>query len=216
MHSLGTKTRKPPNALAFLRGFARPQSDHEQCELCSARLAEEHEHLIEPSARRLICSCTACAILFSHRGGSKYRRIPQRVQNLTNIQLSDLQWESFGLPISLAFLYHSTIAGRIVAVYPSPAGATESQLPLDAWEEFVSENPSLNDLEPDVEALLVNRIGSSRYHLRVGIDQCYRLAGILRMHWQGFSGGNKVWEEIDRFFKGLKLRSGSGEDSTNA
>jgi hypothetical protein len=40
------------------------------------------------------------------------------------------------------FFVHSAPAGRAVAVYPSPAGATESAL-LDAWEEFVAENPEL-------------------------------------------------------------------------
>jgi hypothetical protein len=176
--------------------------------LCSADLAEDHEHLVEPAARRLVCACTPCAILFSHRSGSKFRRVPRRVENLDGLRLSDLQWEGFGLPIALAFFLHSTPAGRVVAVYPSPAGATESALPLDAWEEFVAENPELRTLEPDVEALLVNRVGSARDHIRVGIDQCYRLAGLLRTHWQGFSGGAVLWAEIGRFFAELKRRGG--------
>lgn len=202
--------RASSNPLAFLRGYGRQRPNREQCELCSAELANEHEHLLEPATRRFVCACYACAILFSHRGGSKYRRIPRDVQNLSDIRLSDLQWEGFGLPIALAFFVYSTPAGRMVAVYPSPAGATESHLPMDAWEELVAENSRLQGLEPDVEALLVNRVGSARDHFRVGIDQCYRLAGILRTHWQGFSGGNTVWDEIARFFQDLKRRSGSG------
>jgi hypothetical protein len=172
-------------------------------------LADEHEHLVEPASRRILCACTACAILFGHRGDAKFRRVPRRVENLAGLRLTDLQWEGFGLPIALAFFLHSTPAGRMVAVYPSPAGATESALPLDAWEEFVAENPGLRDLEPDVEALLANRVGSARDYFRVGIDRCYRLAGIIRTHWRGFSGGTELWDEIGRFFAELKRQSGS-------
>ena len=95
----------------------------------------------------------------------------------------------------------------MVGHYPSPAGATESALPLDAWEEFVAENPPLRNLQPDVEAVLVNRTGPTRDHFRVGIDQCYRLAGIIRTHWRGFSGGTALWDEVGRFFDDLRTRA---------
>jgi hypothetical protein len=204
------------NPLAFLRGIARRRANRERCELCSADLADDHEHLMEPAARRLLCSCTPCAILFSHRGGSKYRRVPRRVENMAHLRLTDMQWEAFGLPIALAFFLYSGPAGRMVAVYPSPAGATESALPLEAWEELVAENAELRNLEPDVEALLVNRVGAARNYFRVGIDQCYRLAGILRTHWRGFSGGTKVWQEIAQFFETLKGLSRPVEGAARA
>ena len=47
----------------------------------------------------------------------------------------------------------------MTAFYPSPAGATESLLPLTAWEEIVRENPALREMQPDVEALLVRANG---------------------------------------------------------
>jgi len=196
-----------PNPLATIRRFARPRPARERCELCSAELADDHEHLVEPDTRRLVCACTACAILFGHRAGAKLRRVPRRVEYLPDLRLSDLQWEGFGLPIALAFFLHSTPAGKVVVVYPSPAGATESALPLDAWEEFVAENPGLRTLEPDVEALLVNRVGAARDYYRVGIDRCYRLAGLIRTHWRGFSGGDALWAEIGRFFVNLKSQA---------
>ncbi len=64
-------------------------------------------------------------------------------------------------------------------MYPSPAGATESLLSLEAWNEIAQLNPQIAKMEPDVEALLVNRIGHSRgftkaeYYL-LPIDQCYQ------------------------------------------
>jgi len=170
----------------------------------------EHSHLVELASRRLVCACEACAILFSGQAARKYRRVPRRVQALADFRLGDVRWEGLRLPIDLAFFLFSTAAGRVVAVYPSPGGATESLLAVEDWQALVEENPALADLEPDVEALLVNRLGTAREFYRVGIDECYRLVGLLRSHWRGFSGGPAVWEEIGRFFAGLKERSHQG------
>jgi hypothetical protein len=131
---------------------------------------------------------------------------------LANFQLTDNQWDGLLMPINLAFLFRSTPQGRVVAMYPSPAGATESLLPLDSWEEIIRENPVLEEMEADVEALLVNRIGHARgftnseYYL-APIDQCYKLVGLIRRRWQGLSGGQEAWLEIAKFF--AMLRQGS-------
>ena len=195
-------------ALAALRRFARPRAAEERCELCSAPLGPEHDHLVELTNRRLACACEPCAILFSNQGAARYRRVPRRVAFLPDFRLTDVAWEGLQLPINLAFFMHNSAAGRVVAFYPSPAGATESLVPLEAWQALADDNLVLRDLEPDVEALLANRVGTARKHYRVGIDQCYKLVGLIRMHWRGFSGGPAVWEEIARFFGGLKERSG--------
>lgn len=192
------------SALASLRRLARPQTPREHCDLCSAGLAENHAHLLELSSRRLLCACDACAILFDNPVGGKYRRVPRRVQLLRDFHLSDEAWAALQLPIDLAFLLPSTTARRVVAYYPSPAGATEALVPLEAWQTLVQDNPVLADLTPDVEALLVNRIRQNREHYRAGIDKCYELVGLLRLHWRGLAGGSAVWEEIGRFFDGLR------------
>jgi hypothetical protein len=204
------------SALAALRRFAKPRAPVERCELCDAPLADEHPHLVEPADRRLICACDPCALLFSYREGSKYRRAPRRVDYLPNFRLTDEEWEALHLPINLAFFLHSSTAGRVVAFYPSPAGTMESLVELDAWTELTEANPILRELEPDVEALLVNRVGETREVYRVGIDLCYHLSGLIRLHWRGLAGGQAVWEEIARFFVGLKERSGPARDATHA
>ena len=202
--------------LATLRSFVRQKPQTERCELCGAGLASEHEHLIEPPSRRLVCSCDACAILFSGQQSARYRRVPRRVQYLSDFRLTDVQWEGLHLPINLAFFYRSTPAGEIVALYPSPAGATESLLTLDTWQELAADNPFLRELEPDVEALLVNRVGTTRDYYRVPIDACYKLVGLIRTHWRGLSGGVAVWEEIGRFFTMLKQQSSHGKEAPHA
>jgi hypothetical protein len=197
-----------PTALAALRRYLRPPPARERCELCSAELADEHAHLVEPDSRRLACACEACAVLFSGNGAGKYRRVPRDVYFLAEFRLTDAQWEGLGLPINLAFFLHSTPAGRVVAFYPSPAGATEALPDAEAWQALVEDNPALRDLAPDVEALLVHRVGEAREHYRVGIDRCYELVGLVRTHWRGFSGGQAVWDETGRFFAGLRERAG--------
>jgi hypothetical protein len=185
----------------------RPRAALERCELCSAALAEEHPHLVELARRRLVCACEACAVLFDSRGAGKYRRVPRDVRFLRDFHLDDLAWQGLGLPIHLAFFLDSSAAGRVVALYPSPAGATESLPALDAWQAVLEDNPSLRELETDVEALLVNRLGPAHEHYRVGIDHCYKLVGLVRTRWSGLSGGTVLWDEVGRFFAALKERA---------
>ena len=190
--------------LAALRRFVRPRPKEERCELCGNTLPSTHQHLIEPATRRMVCSCDACAILFSSQEAKRFRRVPRRIQPLPDFHMTDGQWESLHLPINLAFFYHSSAAERVIAMYPSPAGAMESLLTFEAWEDLAVENPVLRQLEADVEALLVNRVGQSRQYFRVPIDECFKLVGLIRAYWRGLSGGSDVWEQINEFFKNLK------------
>jgi hypothetical protein len=59
-------------------------------------------------------------------------------------------------------------------------------------------------MRPDVETLLVNRVKETREYFVAPIDLCFELVGLIRIHWRGFSGGEEVWREIDRFFSRLK------------
>jgi uncharacterized protein DUF5947 len=194
-------------ALASIKRLLKPKAEFEHCGLCGALLGDEHPHLLELGTRRLVCACVPCALLFSGPESARYRRVPQSVQALPNFQMSDEAWEALQLPINLAFFVFSTTVGRVVALYPSPAGSMEAIVDLGAWTALTDQNPVLRELQPDIEGLLVNRVGEARGYYRVGIDECYRLAGLIRTHWRGFSGGEKVWDEIARFFDGLRERS---------
>jgi hypothetical protein len=200
------------STLEALNQFAAKRRQVEICELCGAELAGDHPHLVDPKARKLLCSCQACALLFGAQAGSKYKRCSRRIRFLAGFRLTDAEWASLMIPINMAFFFKSSLEGRVVAQYPSPAGATESQLPLDTWSDLVAENPALADMEPDVEALLVNRLGPARsyagpeYYL-LPIDECYKLVWLIRSHWKGLSGGADVWKELESFFVDLKTRS---------
>jgi hypothetical protein len=207
------------NTLALLRQFTPRRSSVERCEMCSGELPAEHDHLVEPAQHKLMCACTACAILFDGQVNPKYKRVPRVVQFLQDFEMSEGQWETLRIPIEMAFFLLSSPQGRMIALYPSPAGAIESLLPLDTWEEISLANPALNKMKADVEALLVNRVGSNRgsqaeYYL-VPIDECYKLVGLIRTHWRGLSGGTDVWREIRTFFGELKGKSGIKSETTH-
>jgi hypothetical protein len=124
-----------------------------------------------------------------------------------DFQMSDAQWDSLALPINLAFLYLSSSESKPVALYPSPAGAIESLLPLTSWQELAQENPALAKLMPDVEALLVNRVEAAREYYVAPMDVCFELVGLIRMKWRGLSGGPAVWEAVNGFFANLRTQT---------
>jgi hypothetical protein len=214
----------PPSfdqAFAVLRQFARSPRPAERCELCSAALAHEHPHLVEISLRQIVCACEACATLFDGMARGKYRRVSRRAQLLADFRMTDAQWENLLIPINMAFFFQSSVEGKVVALYPSPAGAVESLLPLDAWVEILQQNGILRQLRTDVEALLVNRVGHAHELARAEyyiapIDECYRLVGVIRANWKGLSGGSEVWAEIGRFFSELRLRADVVTGEANA
>lgn len=103
-----------------------------------------------------------------------------------------------------------------MAYYPSPAGSTESLLNLDAWAGLARDNPELERMSADVEALLVNRTRGRRDYFIAPIDECYKLTGIIRTHWRGLSGGDEVWQQIDDFFSGLHERALESQEATHA
>lgn len=211
--TMQTETAAPAaNAFGILRQFARKRPPVERCELCSAALGHEHSHLIELAARKLLCACGACALLFDGGANGKYKRVPRDAKLLDAFHMADSQWSGLMIPINMAFFFFSSIENRIVTLYPSPAGAVESLLSMDTWNEIAEQNPALRGMKPDVEALLVNRVGYAREAAKAEyfiapMDECYKLVGLIRSQWRGLSGGTEVWQEIGSFFSALRHKS---------
>jgi hypothetical protein len=186
-----------------------PAPEPEVCELCGEPVPPEHRHLIDLDSRELMCCCRACSLLFDRgaAGGGHFRLVPDRRLALPDFDMDESSWSDLRIPVDMAFFFRHSGERRVVAYYPSPAGPTESLLELDAWQAIEHANPVLTTLEPDVEALLVNRARGAHEHYVVPIDDPYRLVALIRTHWRGFTGGSEVWDQIEAFFAGLRGRA---------
>jgi hypothetical protein len=187
--------------------------------MCAQPIGPEHRHLLDLRDRRLLCSCRPCSILFDRPAEveRRYRLLPEDVRRVEGFDLGEPLWQSLRIPVDLAFFFHSSTAERVTAFYPGALGAVESQLALESWTELVSRNPVLAGLEPDVEALLVDRTRDAREHWLVPVDRCYELVGIIRTYWHGISGGDDVRPRVDAFFDELRRRAttvANGKEST--
>jgi uncharacterized protein DUF5947 len=192
--SKGPATARPSNGT--------PPAGEERCDLCGNSIPADHRHLLQLEERSILCVCESCLAL---RGGDpEFRPTGTRVVWLEDFELPDHLWASFAIPIGLAFFLHSSATGGMVSLYPSPAGATESELDLEAWNDLVRVNPVLASLEPDAEALVVNRTAEPHQHAIAPIDECYRLVGMIKSRWEGISGGAGPEEAIAGFFAELR------------
>ena len=216
MSDVSQNAEERESTSSFLKQFARRRSAAERCELCSAELSPVHQHLLDPKNRQILCSCDGCALLFCGQAGAHYLRVPRRIRALAGFQMADLQWEGLMIPINLAFFYFDSAANKMMAMYPSPAGAIESLLSLESWNEIAADHPELQTMEADVETFLVNRVGSATQYYILPIDECFRLVGLIRIHWRGLSGGAEVWREINQFFEDLKSRSTEVRETARA
>lgn len=183
----------------------------ERCEMCAEPISEEHQHLVDLTSRSLMCTCRGCYLLFiDQQAHLRYRAVPDRYLSFPGFRFDQADWDALQIPVGLAFVFRNSVQDRVVAFYPGPAGATESELPLESWDWIVAANPPLALLLPDVEALLLRRTEGSQdefsAHL-VPIDACYELVGTMRQTWRGFDGGQEARAAMAAFFDRVRARS---------
>jgi Family of unknown function (DUF5947) len=178
------------------------------CDLCGAPLPEDHRHLLDVRDHQPLCACYACSVLFQREeaGDGHYRLVPDR-----RIRLAGLAPARLGVPVGLAFFVKGA-DGRVVAHYPSPAGATRWDVEPRVWDAAVRDCPGLTQLTAEVEALLLNTARGRSEAWLLPIDDCYRLVTVVRRYWTGMSGGDRVWPEIERFFEELRRCHGTDPD----
>ncbi|MGA2011974.1 MAG: DUF5947 family protein [Solirubrobacteraceae bacterium] len=184
---------------------ARSGPPVERCDICHTTLPDDHRHMLHLVDRRIICSCEACWALYS--GNPEYRPTGMRTVWLDGFDCDEETWSAFRVPIGLAFFMRSTVTGTVVAFYPSPAGATESELALEAWAALVARNPVLEHLDTDAEALVVNRLADPPQYAIIPIDHCYALVGLIKSRWEGISGGGAIEQAVPEFFAGIQARA---------
>ncbi|WP_104140339.1 DUF5947 family protein [Arthrobacter sp. ZGTC131] len=183
----------------------------ERCEMCGEPIADQHQHVVDLESHAMMCTCRPCYLLFTDSAAHlRYRAVPDRYLSFPDFELGPGQWDELEIPVGLAFFFRSSKLDRTVAFYPGPAGATESELPLEAWGAVLARNPALGMAVPDTEALLIRGPGPDRAqadcHL-VPVDACYELVGQLRRLWRGFDGGQEAREQLAAFFDRVRSRS---------
>jgi hypothetical protein len=209
----GERATGPLAVLTRLRQAPRPPAVRagERCELCTEPIGDGHGHLVDVETRSLMCACRGCYLLFvpGGAGGNRFRAVPDRYVSFPEFRLSPAQWDALQIPVSVAFFFLNSTLERVAAFYPSPAGATESLLPLETWGDVVEANPELSTLLPDVEAFLVRseRGSAAPECFLVPIDVCYELVGRLRTTWRGFDGGSEARDGLEAFFEQVRSRA---------
>ena len=208
---MSTPGRSPLASLRRITSTRPEPFAGERCEMCAEPIADAHQHVVNLGSRVLMCTCRGCYLLFTaERAELRYRAVPERYLAFPGLSLGAGDWDDLQIPVGLAFVFRNSVQGRTVAFYPGPAGATESELPLDAWQRIVDTDPRLRHVRPDVEALLLrvpDRGGAPLTAHLVPIDACYELVGRLRSLWRGFDGGQQARAAIDDFFATLDERS---------
>jgi hypothetical protein len=206
------------DVLARIRSNQRaPEPAGERCEMCSESIVDEHQHVVNVAGRQLLCVCRACYLLFTDTNADlRYRAVPDRYLAFPDFALDRRSWEVLQIPVGVAFFFTNSALGRTVAFYPGPAGATESELDLDAWNAISGADSRVGLLADDVEALLVrvpeadsadDGESSQPQSYLVPIDACYEFVGRLRMLWRGFDGGQEARAFIDGFFSQIEARA---------
>lgn len=201
----------PFDVLSRISNRRTPELVGEQCEMCSETIADEHQHVVNVAGRQLMCVCRGCYLLFTDGHAElRYRSVPDRYLHFPRFALDRREWEALQIPVGLAFFFRNSALDRTVAFYPGPAGATESELDLDAWNAITAADPRVGLIADDVEALLVrvpdDKMCPPECYL-VPIDACYEFVGRLRKLWRGFDGGQQARAFIDDFFSQIAARS---------
>jgi hypothetical protein len=186
---------------------ARRARDVARCEVCATPIGDEHRHVVEVAVRRLLCACSACALAFAGAEHARFRTIPEEIRGDPSWVLTERDLEVLGVPVGLAFFFRPSSAKRWLAVFPSPAGATEAELDETAWKSFATGQPLVEGIQEDVEALLVHRRRNGRCScFVVPVDACYALTALLRRGWRGIDGGDDARAALEEFFDRLAKR----------
>ena len=173
--------------------------------MCSVPIPADHRHLLHVEERRDRLHLRDLPRALRRRG-----RVPADGQPHRLARRARALGRALGVvpdpdrPRVLLPLEHGRADGdggssRSTRARPARPSASSTSAP---WEQLVAANPVLEGLEPDAEALIVNRLGAARQHAIVPIDECYRLVGLVRVSWEGISGGTAHGDAVARVLRG--------------
>ena len=116
----------------------------ERCEMCGEPIPEEHQHVVDLESHAMMCTCRPCYLLFTDATAHlRYRSVPDRYLSFPISSWAPASGTSWKFPVGLAFFFHSSNWTGPSPSIRVPAGATESELPLEAWGAVLARNPAL-------------------------------------------------------------------------
>ena len=172
-----------PNGPQRRSAAPHPAAADEQCDLCGKPIDHDHRHLLHLVDRRILCTCESCWRCAA--GDPELRPTGTRTVWLDDFDLPDEIWASFGIPIGLAFFIDSSGHRRRGRALSEPRGGDRVGDRAETWNRLRTLNPVLMGLEPDAEALIVNRMVDPPQHAIAPIDECYRLVGLVKVTGRG-------------------------------
>ena len=185
----------PGRGGAGLRRFLAPAPPRpERCELCGEAVPEEppapggHRRGARWRAPAPAARCCSTARRRRAAAGSAASRTA--TWSTAGRVSTRRPGRALSIPVGMAFFFHNSALDRLVALYPSPAGATESELDPAELAGGLRRHPRWpRCCEPDVEALLVRArparndacfLVPDRRLLRTGGPDAAALAGLRR------------------------------------
>ena len=177
--------RSDDAAPARLAAAARPaepsrHAPRSAASCAASRSPPEHRHLLDLQRAALLCACRAVLdpVRPPRRGRRPLRLVPERAGGCSTTSSSTTRCGRArhpGRPGVLLPEHAPPVAwSRSTRARSAP---TESLLELTAWDELARRTRCSRELQPDVEALLVNRTGERARALARPVDRCYELVG---------------------------------------
>ena len=157
-----SERRRRRAVAATLRRLTSPRRPERRRETSAATSAapssrSDHRHLLHLEERRILCACEPCVAMRS--GDGPYRPTGSRLLWLEGFELPEELWARLRIPIGLAFFMRSSSVGRVVGLYPSPAGRDRMRARARGLGGPLRRQPGCSTaLDEDVEGLIVNRI----------------------------------------------------------
>ena len=142
------------------RSAVRAPSNAASCAVPS--LHHDHPHLVELAKRQTPLRLRRLRHPLQRTGDARYKRVSRSSRFLPNFQMTDGQWDSLMIPINMAFLFHTSLENRVVALYPSPPVQPNPCCHSSLDGNRRAKPGTASTWKPDVEALLVNRVGHAR------------------------------------------------------
>ena len=165
-----------------------------------------------------MCACRGCYLLFTAEGagGGRFRAVPDRYRRVPRLRAHAGAVGRAADPGERGVLLRQLDARPGRRVLPEPGGATESLLPLDAWDELVAANPELADA-----ASPTSRRSSSAPTAAPARPSASSCRSTPATSWSASCGGcgaastagSEAHDALDAFFAGVRRREPAMTDA---